>query len=74
MTRSDILQGQALYNRVKQKLLFHFWTKDRGTERKDWQTKMTYRQTEKTDRQKRPIEQADRYTQKTQTDAKEIRK
>ena len=46
LNKQDILQGQALFIRVKQKLLFHFWTKDRQTEKtvrqtEDWQTKMT---------------------------------
>ena len=47
LARLDILQGQALFIRVKQKLLFHFLTTpiDRQTDKKELQA-------EKTDKQK----------------------
>ena len=47
LIRTDILQGQALFIRVKQKILFHFRTRDRQkrqTDRKDRQAEMTDRQ------------------------------
>ena len=55
-TRSDILQGQALFTRVKQKLLFDFWNTDR-------QAEMTDRQEGHTHRKDRPTEKRDRQTQ-----------
>ena len=40
--RSAILQGQALFIIVKQKILFHFWASDRQTgKKKDTQTDTT---------------------------------
>ena len=65
MTRSDILQGQALYNRVKQKFLFHFWS----TDRQKRQTGRKDRETEKTDIKDRQTDRKDR--QKRQTDTKD---
>ena len=43
-TRSVILQGQALFIRIEQKILFHFLSTDRKRDRKDGQTKKVDRQ------------------------------
>ena len=59
LIRTDILQGQALFIRVKQKILFHFRTRDRQkrqTDRKDRQAEMTDRQKRQTSRKDRQAE------------------
>ena len=62
VTRSDILQGQALFIRVKQKNRFCFRTTDRETER---QTFRKDRKAEMTDRQKRQTSRKDRQAEMT---------
>ena len=51
-TRSDILQGQALFIRVKQKNLFCFRTTDRKTDIQKRQKGRNDRKTRKINRQK----------------------
>ena len=74
--RSAILQGQALFIIVKQKILFHFWASDRQTDRRDRQAKRrTHRQTQQTytEGQKRKGRHKDRHTDKIErhTDRKD---
>ena len=49
---SDILQGQALFIRVEQEILFDFWTADRDSDRQKRQTLRKKRQAQMTDRHK----------------------
>ena len=69
-TRSDILQGQALFTRVNKKILFHLLTTERQKRqivRNDRQTKKIERQTKKIDRQRDRTEKTDILTERTDT-------
>ena len=74
VTRSDILQGQALFIRVKQKNLFCFRTSDRKTDIQKRQKGRNDRQAEKTDKQKRQTGRNDIKTQQTLTENTEGQK